>query len=441
MKPLAFIMLVHQARSHVYCGLVKQYCDRQDIKLLVISSDPISDEHKQKVQKHADRSWFIPVEDLTRDNLASALTEARAEFDILGVLATYEGYRVAMAQINAELGVFDAKPEKLAACMDKYTCRKTLYQEGLSSVDCHILSDQNLAQLKAGPGQYFVKPRRGIGSFACFKLKDDLRFDVIEAYQQEMQTDLRFKNLFAGQLDFLAEEFIDGDEYSFEVIVFDGKSTVVGTHAKYISDLFGTTLETGTTLPAQDLSDAEQKTGEEFVDKCLQALNLEQGAYHIETRYDRKNQVWNIIEINARMGGALINQSVEVFTGQYAFLELWVLSLINRSVPQREAFQQVLNTLRESTRRRENSIEDAAIFISQYGEPGRTIKRLSAEMLLPQPYIYEPAVSEGSVLPNSTRGIFLFNALWKVDSSRINQELHELHNLVENDLILEYETV
>ncbi|MCY7294566.1 ATP-grasp domain-containing protein [Alteromonas sp. a30] len=438
MKSPALIMLVHQARSHVYCGQVTQYCQSRGIKMLVISSNPLSEANLAKVQSYAEKTWVIDDDDLTAQNVQTAVDEAKAQYHVIASLATYEGYRVLMASINNSLSVQDANPDSLANCMDKYTCRKALYNAGLSSVDCHVITRENLPEIKSQTQEYFVKPRRGIGSFACFKLKDELKFETIEALQNEMQTDLRFKNIFNNQYDFLAEEFIQGEEYSFEVIVFDAQCTVVGTHAKYVSDLFGTTLETGNTLPAPNLSDDEQLSGEQFVANCLKTLLLDQGAYHIETRYDRASQTWNIIEINARMGGALINQSVEVFTGQYSFLELWVMSLIADTPEQRSAFQQTLSALQESLRRKEQTITKAAVFISQYGEPGRTISRLSTEGLHHQPDICEIAVEEGATLPESTRGIFILNALWEVDVNNINNALDSLYTMLEEELILEY---
>jgi hypothetical protein len=441
MKPLGFLVLAHQARSHVYCGLIKQYCSKHNIQLLVISSSPISDEHIRKIKGHADKVWVINEDDLTTHNTKIAVDEAIEEYHVLGTLATYEGYRLLMAKINADMGVKDANPDALATCMDKFACRKILFSAGLSTVDSHIITADNLGTLKNADKDYFVKPRRGIGSFACFKLRDDLDISVIKDFQQQMETDLRFKNIFDGQFDFIAEQFIYGEEYSFEVIVFEGENYNIGTHAKYVSEMFGTTLETGNTLPAPKLSNSEQLEGELYVGHCLEKLGLNQGAYHIETRYDRETNTWNIIEINARMGGALINQSVEVFTDEYSFLELWFLCLITKSYGDCGLLTNTLAALKESTRRHNKTITQAAVFISKYGEPGRTITRLSIENLRRQPDICEMAVTEGTTLPKSVRGIFILNALWKVDVNSINDELDSLYSILESDLVLDYQTI
>jgi hypothetical protein len=222
------------------------------------------------------------------------------------------------------------------------------------------------------------------------------------------------------------------------VLVVGGESHVIGVHAKYLDDSSGTTLETSNSLPAPRLSDEQQFAGEHFVDKCLSALQLREGCYHIEARHDPTDRHWDIIEINARMGGALINQSVGVFTGGLSMLELWVRTLCSVTDEARLALRGQLGALRESTRRRDKSMEHGTVFFSRYGERNRTLEKLSIDQLTPQPDIAEIPVREGTRLPDSERGIFILNALWKVRISDIANQLQGLSTMLDEKLVVRY---
>lgn len=252
-----------------------------------------------------------------------------------------------------------------------------------------------------------------------------------------MRGDLAFRAIFAGQFDFIAEDYVTGDEYSFEVIAAGGRSYVVGVHAKYVDDATGTTLEMGNSLPAPRLSDAQQLAGEQFIDACLSTLHLSEGCYHIETRYDSTLNHWDIIEINTRMGGALINQSVGIFTNGLSMLELWVRTLC-RPRSSGDAWLTQLAALRESTRRASGALTHGTVFFSRYGERNRTLEALSIDALTPAPDVVDMPVHANTHLPDSERGIFILNALWKVPISLIEEQLTALADMLDDNLVVRY---
>lgn len=437
MSTPALLLFAHQARS--YAALVRTYTERLGIALVILSSrarDPRDLEQISAVG--AARLWHVDDDYLNDVHVEETMAEARAEgFAIVATLATFEGYRLLMARANRLLGATDADPDALRVCMDKLQCRTQLNELGLSGARTTLLDHETLPALLASGRSLFIKPRRGAGSFACFRLDAGLTLARLDALREQMRADLAFRAIFDGQFDFIAEDYIGGDEYSFEVIAADARSYVIGVHAKYLDDATGTTLEMGNSLPAPALSDAQQREGEQFIEQCLAALRLSDGCYHIETRFDGRAGRWDIIEINARMGGALINQSVGVFTGGISMLELWVQALCTERTAA-GAWHRRLDALRESTRRRAGTLSDGTVFFSRYGERNRTLEVLSIDRLTPAPDIVDMPVRPHTRLPDSERGIFILNALWKVPVSDIATQVRALSAMLDAQLVVRY---
>lgn len=438
----ALLLFAHQARS--YAGLIQGYLARLDVALLVLSSKPRDERDLDELRRlGVARLWHVADDYLDEVHVAPVLVQARAEgYELRAALATFEGYRVLMAQTNRHLGATDADPDALRHCMDKYTCRGTLAEFGLSRARASLLDAETLPRLRASGRALFVKPRRGAGSFACFRFDDGVTVERLAALQAQMREDKAFRAIFSGQFDFIAEDWLPGDEYSLEAISVGGDSHVIGVHAKYLDDSSGTTLETGNSLPAPRLSDAQQRAGEQYVARCLAALNLRDGCWHIEARHDPRDGRWDVIEINARMGGALINQSVGVFTGGRSMLELWVRTLCaggaRAPAAEASALRAELAALRESTRRREGRLDQGTVFYSRYGERNRTLQTLSIAELDPPPDIVDMPVREGTLLPDSERGIFILNALWKLPIEAIPQQLPALAAMLDQKLVVRY---
>ena len=434
----ALLLFAHQGRA--YLAAVQKALRELDVACLVLSSRPRDTRDLDQLRALApQRLWHVEDSYLDQGHVRTVLEQAAAEgYEVLAALATFEGYRHLMALTNAELGATDAGPAEIAHCMDKYLCRKDLFEQGLSRSNAVLLDATSLPLLQADGQRHFVKPRRGAGSFACFRLEPDLNMAKLAALQGQMRDDLAFRAIFAGQFDFIAEDYVGGDEYSFEVLVAEGQSYVIGVHAKYLDEAGGTTLETSNSCPAPRLSDAHQLAGEHYVARCLHALELEAGCYHIEMRHQPADGHWDIIEINARMGGALINQSIGVFTGGPSILELWIQTLCCRSAAEVAELHARLAALRESTRRAGRQITHGSVFFSRYGERNQMLEHISIAELPRQPDICDIPVRAGTRLPDSERGIFILNALWKVDVADIAQELVDLSTMIDESFVVRY---
>lgn len=437
MRQPALLILAHQGRS--YIKPLRAYLDAMEVLCIVVSSTPRTPQDLQLLEEYSDKVWVTEHDVITEDALFSLLALAQESYQVLSVLATFEAYRLMMAKANTTLGLRDASPDSLALCMDKLACRQALFAASLSKAESYLLTtDEQIQALKNNDLPYFIKPRRGAGSFACFRLNNRLTLQNLNGLKQQMRRDKQFKSIFNGMFDFVAESYIEGNEYSFETLVLNSEVYVIGVHAKYLEESKGTTLEVSNSLPAVNLSNEEQLSGEEFIEKCIRELKIEQGAFHIETRYDINKGQWEIIEINTRMGGALINQSVEIFTQGESFLKLWVELLCVTSAGQEQLLADKLSNLRESYRREKQSIVNGSIFISRYGEPGKTLTCFNTDKVSIQPDIIDMPIPIGTTLPQSHRGIFLCNALWKVVIDELNSALINLPSQFDANVEIKY---
>ncbi|WP_240324364.1 hypothetical protein [Trinickia diaoshuihuensis] len=71
------------------------------------------------------------------------------------------------------------------------------------------------------------------------------------------------------------------------------------------------------------------------------------------------------------------------------------------------------------------------MFFSRYGERNRVLEEICVEHLTPRPDIVEMPVRVRTRLPDSERGIFILNALWKVPISEIAGQLPALSAILD----------
>ena len=215
-----------------------------------------------------------------------------------------------------------------------------------------------------------------------------------------------------GQFDFTIEEYVEGPEFSFEIIAAGTPVTLCVHEKAKIERRRRTTLESLSISPAISLSDAEIAAGAGFVARCLAALGLDAGAFHVEAKYWAQRGRWEIIEINPRMGGSLIGASVSAVTGA-SMLQLWIDALLCA-----DADLPALNQrLEQASQVRPSAVagpSEATVFLSAYGDKGRTIGSISFDTGNRPPDVLKIHFRAGDHLDDSDRAIALMDALWRV---------------------------
>ena len=119
----------------------------------------------------------------------------------------------------------------------------------------------------------------------------------------------------------IVEEYLEGEEYSYETISYHGKHTTLAVTKKYTtgSPHF---IETGHVEPS-GLSEDMLKKIEPVMFRALDALKVTDGASHGEFKITPEGKI-RIIEIGSRMGGDCIGSDLVYLSTGYDFMGMLI---------------------------------------------------------------------------------------------------------------------
>lgn len=420
----AIVLLMHQGNS--FTRELNALLATRELAIVAISSLPPDPDVFERNKPLLDDWVLAEHAELAQADVDDAVRtfESRG-YRLLAAIATFEGYRLLMADLNRALGARDAPREALALALDKLRCREFLRRAGLSAVAC-IALDAAAARLDLDPSRrWFVKPVRGAASFGCFVLDDVRDLDDLPQMRAQMLGDRKLSAIFMGKYGFFAEEYVEGPEFSFEIVA-SGQPRVVCIHEKArVERRPRTTLESMSISPPISLPRDALLEGARFVGECLTRIGLTEGAYHVEMKYWEAKARWEIIEINPRMGGSLINASTERVTG-VSMLEMWLRALLLKDDAERTVFHAFIDRVSQLARLDAPAERRATVFVSKYGEKGRTIESIGYDPAGPAPELIELHGKPGLTLEDSDRAICVMDALWVVDRATLAQSIERL---------------
>jgi biotin carboxylase len=206
------------------------------------------------------------------------------------------------SQLCRELSISGDSAGAWELSRHKLRCRQRLAEAGLPAVRYTAAENaDHIRSFIADSGATIVKPMSGGGSEGVSLLENADEDAAQRAFERAREAD-------AGN-EVIAEEYLRGDEVSVETISQGGKHHVIGVTRKESTGapLF---IEVGHVFPANrgDLGRiAEAAAG------TLTAIGLEHGPAHIEFVVGQENV--RVVEVNARLGGGLIWELVELATG------------------------------------------------------------------------------------------------------------------------------
>jgi biotin carboxylase len=177
--------------------------------------------------------------------------------------------------------------------------RALLRENGFSQVAYAILQERtDISAFAARAGfPLILKPVDGGGSRGIHKVNS----------VEEAET--AFDSLRAEGFTVLAEEYIDGKEYSVESFSFNSAHTIVAITEKVVNERF---VEIGHVVPAM-LDDASTNAVKRFVGEFLTIVGVSNGPCHTEMKIGSKGL--KIIESHNRIGGGNIPKLVLLVYG------------------------------------------------------------------------------------------------------------------------------
>ncbi|MFF5447377.1 ATP-grasp domain-containing protein [Streptomyces sp. NPDC012888] len=292
-------------------------------------------QHKdQFVPEAAELAEAVLIADYTDWDVTRPLVEAaHRAYGFTRVVSITEPGLVPAGRISDHLGLGNTTEEVAELLRDKHAMRRHLNASDSAevralSVACAEVGDaEALLAFGAEHGYPFVlKPVDATASLGVVRIDGPEQaaaaWEGVEALRS--RTDLQWGSFFTiGR--YLAEQYIEGPEYSVESFSFAGRHIVLSITEKLTGDGF---VELGHALPAR-LDPADERRVEQAVSLFLDAMGLADGAAHTELRLSPAGP--QIIESHNRMGGDRIFDLLDAAYG--IDLEEWIVAWQFRLIP------------------------------------------------------------------------------------------------------------
>ncbi len=265
-------------------------------------------------EKAADR--FYPISIIEKEQILEACREiapaavCTIASDLAGVTVNYVANR---------LGLAANPPESIGPCTNKFQMREALHKAGVR-VPRHVCFAQGAAAVLPEDMTYpvIVKPTDRSGSRGIMKVQRP----------QELAAAVDAAAAYSFEKKAIAEEFIEGPEYSCESVSCKGRHTVVAVTKKFTTNA-PHFIETGHLEPS-DLNEAQLRNVMRTVCAALDALGITTGISHSEFRMSPADEP-RIIEVGARMGGDCIGSDLVRLSTGMDFVRMAIDTALGRA--------------------------------------------------------------------------------------------------------------
>lgn len=226
--------------------------------------------------------------------------EAAQEYKVDGVLTTSDFPVRTVAYICEILNLIGPSYKTALICTNKYILRECLKEKNISTIRYSLIDKNNFkniyAILKSFEFPIVLKPVDSSASRGVIKV-DNIE-SVEKAYNESI--------IYSKTEKVIAEEFIEGNEYSVESITENGQTRIVAITQKITSGC-PYFVEERHIIPA-NLNKIQEEEIKEYVRKCIKVIGLDNSASHLELKLTKNGPI--IIEIGARLGGDYITSDL-----------------------------------------------------------------------------------------------------------------------------------
>jgi len=253
---------------------------------------------------------------------------AHAVYGFTKVVSLAEQAMELVGRINDDLGLAGTTFEVAHRFHDKALMRSRLRETGFEDVAARIV--EGPGELRAFGERHgypvVLKPTDSAGSRGVFRIDgpDEVESAWAAGVRLRGRDDLPMAAFYpVGRL--IAEEYLDGPEYSVETFSFDGRHVVVAITEK----LTDRGVEIGHAQPAL-LAAADEDALVRYTEGFLDAMGLRDGVGHHEIKLTRRGP--RIVEGHDRVAGDRVMDLVEAVYG--IDLERYAVGWPHRRVPE-----------------------------------------------------------------------------------------------------------
>lgn len=270
------------------------------------------DDYPAETKELTDATVFTDFGDLARAR--KELVAYALEHHIDGVVTGWEFFSGLTIQIAADLGLPGHDPEFATAVRNKREMAAAFVRA--SAPAPRTLSAESSRELRArisGAGLRYpivIKPADNAGSIGVSVVRDEEEIDAAVRLAQGWPVE--FPHGTPLDTAVLAQEYVDGREFSVESAIIDGRIRHLAITQKITTQGLSR-AETGHTVPAQ-LEQAETAELLRAVEAGTTALGLRCGISHTEVKLSSAGTA-KLIEIGVRPPGDNIVKLVELATG------------------------------------------------------------------------------------------------------------------------------
>ena len=245
----------------------------------------------------ADRFEKIDLKD--RDGILKFAKELNVDNKLKAVFTAGTDFSASVSYVTEKLNLFGHSFEAATNASDKTLMRKCFLKSELPSPKYFFISEPQLASsdlqnfAKELNFPFVVKPADNMGARGCRIVRDSS--ELLNAVT------VAIKNSRSGIA--ILEEYMEGDEYSIDALVYNGTMTITGFADRHIfyPPYF---IEMGHTMP----SNIEENKRLELISTfalAVQALGLTHGAAKADIKYTPNGPM--IGEVAARLSGGYMS--------------------------------------------------------------------------------------------------------------------------------------
>lgn len=222
-------------------------------------------------------------------NIAEAARASGIKFDC--IFSPYEHAMCLVGEVGELLGLPCNPYEAYSAARDKRLAREICHKKGVPAPMFRKVSSHD--EVNAACAEFgfplIVKPSSGASSEGVYKCESvEEVHDKFDKLIEELNVGKYFKWNPGCEPCVLLEEYIDGDEFDVDVLLWDDKVAYVNVTDNWPTVGLGF-LETGSNCPSVYPPDKVQQLKDYSVD-CVRALGFSSGLFHVEVKYSMKRK-------------------------------------------------------------------------------------------------------------------------------------------------------